>query len=149
MVARPGDRVWSRLAINCQLLARVSYLRKVGKNNFRPPPKVESALVRIEPRRPPPPINFMEWDGMIRICFERPNKNVRNPFLTKTVLSTLEKNHKTFCQLNQKTPVKDMKSAVLQILEQSGLAKKKSRHLDITQFLRLMKLFNDANIHFK
>ena len=31
---------------------------KVGKNNFRPPPKVESSVVRIEPRNPPPPINF-------------------------------------------------------------------------------------------
>ena len=27
----------------------------VGKNNFRPPPKVESSVVRIEPRQPPPP----------------------------------------------------------------------------------------------
>ena len=31
---------------------------QVGKNNFRPPPKVESSVVRIEPRNPPPPINF-------------------------------------------------------------------------------------------
>lgn len=31
---------------------------KVGKNNFRPPPKVESSVVRIEPKNPPPPINF-------------------------------------------------------------------------------------------
>ena len=33
-------------------------LCQVGKNNFRPPPKVESSVVRIEPRNPPPPINF-------------------------------------------------------------------------------------------
>lgn len=33
-------------------------LFQVGKNNFRPPPKVESSVVRIEPRNPPPPINF-------------------------------------------------------------------------------------------
>ena len=31
---------------------------QVGKNNFRPPPKVESSVVRVEPRNPPPPINF-------------------------------------------------------------------------------------------
>ena len=31
---------------------------QVGKNNFRPPPKVESSVVRLEPRNPPPPINF-------------------------------------------------------------------------------------------
>jgi len=34
---------------------------QVGKNNFRPPPKVESSVVRIEPRNPPPPINFQVW----------------------------------------------------------------------------------------
>lgn len=33
-------------------------LAQVGKNNFRPPPKVESSVVRIEPKNPPPPINF-------------------------------------------------------------------------------------------
>ena len=31
---------------------------QVSKNNFKPPPKVESSVVRIEPRNPPPPINF-------------------------------------------------------------------------------------------
>ena len=40
---------------------------KVGKNNFRPPPKVESSVVRIEPRQPPPVINFKEWEGLTRI----------------------------------------------------------------------------------
>ena len=42
-------------------------LLKVGKNNFRPPPKVESRVVRIELKNPPPPVNFVEWDGMVSI----------------------------------------------------------------------------------
>ena len=33
---------------------------QVGRNNFRPPPRVDSSVVRIEPRWPPPPINFRE-----------------------------------------------------------------------------------------
>jgi 18S rRNA (adenine1779-N6/adenine1780-N6)-dimethyltransferase len=44
--------------VNTQLLAKVDQLLKVGRNNFRPPPKVESRVVRIEPRNPPPPVNF-------------------------------------------------------------------------------------------
>ena len=55
LVAQPGDKLYCRLSINTQLLARVDHLMKVGKNNFRPPPKVESSVVRIEPRQPPPP----------------------------------------------------------------------------------------------
>lgn len=84
LVAQPGDKLYCRLSINTQLLARVDHLMKVkkkptikrtytirlhllrtsfyflevGKNNFRPPPKVESSVVRLEPKNPPPPINF-------------------------------------------------------------------------------------------
>jgi len=53
--ARPGEALYCRLSVNTQLLAKVDQLLKVGRNNFRPPPKVESRVVRIEVRRPPPP----------------------------------------------------------------------------------------------
>jgi len=69
LVAKPGDKLYCRLSINTQLLARVDHIMKIGKNNFRPPPKVESSVVRIEPKNPPPPINFKEWDGLVRIAF--------------------------------------------------------------------------------
>ncbi len=39
LVAKPGDALYCRLSVNTQLLARVEHLMKVGKNNFRPPPK--------------------------------------------------------------------------------------------------------------
>ncbi len=47
MVAKPGSEVYCRLSVNLQLMARVDHLMKVGRNNFKPPPKVESAVVRI------------------------------------------------------------------------------------------------------
>lgn len=31
---------------------------KIKRTEFRPPPKVDSAVVRIAPRNPPPQINF-------------------------------------------------------------------------------------------
>lgn len=40
LVARPGDKLYCRLTANTQLLAKVDHLMRVGKNNFRPPPKV-------------------------------------------------------------------------------------------------------------
>ena len=60
-----------RLSVNTQLLAKVDTLMKVGKANFRPPPKVDSQVVRIELKNPPPPINFIEWDGLVRMLFNR------------------------------------------------------------------------------
>lgn len=100
LLYRPGDELYCRLSVNTQLLAKVDQLLKVGRNNFRPPPKVESRVVRIEPRNPPPPVNFTEWDGMIKIVFNRKNKTLHSCFTTKTVLNMLDENYKTYCSLN-------------------------------------------------
>jgi 18S rRNA (adenine1779-N6/adenine1780-N6)-dimethyltransferase len=67
LTARPGEALYCRLSVNTQLLAKVDQLLKVARNNFRPPPKVESRVVRIELKNPPPPVNFTEWDGMVRV----------------------------------------------------------------------------------
>ena len=51
--------MYCRLSVNTQLLARTQQLLKVGRNNFNPPPKVESRVCRIEPYNPPPTVNFV------------------------------------------------------------------------------------------
>lgn len=63
---------------------------QVGRNNFRPPPKVDSSVVRIEPRCPPPPVNFREWDGLVRLCFGRKNKTLAGIFRQSSTLCLLE-----------------------------------------------------------
>ena len=68
---------------------------KVSKNSFRPPPKVDSSVVRLEPLNPPPPINFVEWDGMVRLCFNRKNKTLAAIFRHKPVLKLLDENLRT------------------------------------------------------
>ena len=59
IVAKPGDSLYSRLSANCQLLAKCDHLLKVSRNSFKPPPNVDSSVVRIEPKHPPPPVNFL------------------------------------------------------------------------------------------
>lgn len=102
LVAKPGDKLYCRLSINAQLLARIDMLMKVGKNNFRPPPKVESNVVRIEPRNPPPPINYQEWNCLTRIAFIRKNRTLPAVFRQTTVVTMLEKNYEVHCTLNNK-----------------------------------------------
>ncbi|XP_042410991.1 ribosomal RNA small subunit methyltransferase-like [Zingiber officinale] len=111
LVANPGDNLYCRLSVNTQLLARISHLLKVGRNNFRPPPKVDSSVVRIEPRRPLPPVSFKEWDGMVRLCFNRKNKTLGSIFKQKSVISLLEKNYRTLqaLQLNNKSQLEEDK----------------------------------------
>lgn len=97
LVAQPGDKLYCRLSVNTQLLSRVNHLLKVGKNNFRPPPKVDSSVVRIEPRKPLPiPVGKLkEWNGMLSLCFSRKNKTLGSIFGQKKVIEMLEKNYKT------------------------------------------------------
>ena len=99
LVAQPGDKLYCRLTVNTQLLSRVFHLLKVGKNNFRPPPKVDSSVVRIEPRKPRIEVKQKEWDGFLRICFNRKNKTLGSIFKQKNVISLLEKNYKTLQSL--------------------------------------------------
>ncbi|XP_041359884.1 probable dimethyladenosine transferase [Gigantopelta aegis] len=150
LVAKPGDKLYCRLSVNTQLLARVDHLMKVGKNNFRPPPKVESSVVRIEPRNPPPPINFQEWDGLIRICFARKNKTIGAAFKFSKVLDLLEKNYKVHCSVKNVLipPDFNIKEKVLDILEKNNFDKKRSRTMDIDDFLGLLNSFNKEGIHF-
>ncbi|KII67608.1 putative dimethyladenosine transferase [Thelohanellus kitauei] len=80
LYARPSDKCYCRLSVNCQMLAKVENLMKVSKNNFKPPPKVDSNVVRIQPRANPFEIDYNEWDGMLRICFVRKNKTLSSAF---------------------------------------------------------------------
>lgn len=99
LIARPGDHLYCRLSANTQLLGDVTHLMKVGKNNFRPPPKVESSVVRLTPKSPPPPINFLEWDGLVRICFTRKNRTLSALFRTSAVIRMMSANRSTAAAL--------------------------------------------------
>lgn len=97
LVATPGTNLWCRLSANVQLYARVEHLMKVGKGNFRPPPQVESSVVRLSPRDPPPPVRFEEFDGLNRVIFSRANKTIRAGFGARGVRELLERNYRTWC----------------------------------------------------
>merc|ERR1712079_251711 len=150
LVAQPGDKLYCRLSINTQLLARVDHIMKVGKNNFRPPPKVESSVVRIEPRQPPPVINFKEWEGLTRIAFVRKNKTLGAVFSQTAVLLMLEKNYKIQCSLkNQPIPEDlNLKEIVEEILDSINFKEKRARSMDIDDFMKLLHAFNSKDIHF-
>ena len=49
LAAKPGTKEYGALSVNAQALARVEILFRVAPGSFRPPPKVESAVVRITP----------------------------------------------------------------------------------------------------
>ncbi|GBE87481.1 Dimethyladenosine transferase [Sparassis crispa] len=150
LVARPSTELWSRLSVNVQLYAKVDLVMHVSKNNFRPPPKVESSVVRLVPRDPPPPVEFGEFDGLGRIVFSRRNKTIHANFMAKGVMEMLESNWKTWASLNN-VIVEDkvnMKKKVEEVLEETGYAECRVAKMDIDDLLKLLSAFHDAGIHF-
>ena len=112
---------------------------QVGKNNFRPPPKVESSVVRIVPKNPPPPINFQEWDGLVRLCFGRKNKTLSASFKSKHVLSLLEKNYRIVCTSSDPVIAVpqpfDIKAHVMAVLEEDSYGERRANTMDLDDFL--------------
>jgi len=150
LVAQPGEELYCRLSVNCQLLAKTRHVMKVGKNNFKPPPKVESSIVKIQPYNPPPPVNFVEWDGLLRICFTRKNKTLGAVFKSKPIIDLLSKNYSTYCSLNNIDidPAFAIKDKVLAILEEIGYSGTRSGKMELDDFLRVLVAFNKEQIHF-
>lgn len=53
IVASPGSKEYGALSVNVQSVAVPRILFRVAPGSFQPPPKVESAVVRIDPRPDP------------------------------------------------------------------------------------------------
>ncbi|EGD79063.1 dimethyladenosine transferase [Salpingoeca rosetta] len=145
LVAKPGEEHYCRLSVNAQLLSNIEHVMKVSKNNFRPPPKVESSVVRIVPHRPAPDVDLSEFDGLLRIAFERKNRTLAAAFKKKGVVALLLQNFK---QLGGEPP-EDFKQFIVDVLTESDYASKRPQQLAVADFLRLLKAFNDAGIHFR
>jgi len=153
LTARPGEALYCRLSVNTQLLAKVDQLMKVGRNNFRPPPKVESRVVRLELRNPPPPVNFTEWDGMIRLLFNRKNKTLRSVLMTKPTMKMLDENMRTQRALNGNSnsmdeEVKSAEQIIEEVVALEQWKDKRASKLDLDDFLALLAEFNKRGVHF-
>lgn len=161
LVARPGDALYCRLSVNVQMWANVKHIMKVGRNNFRPPPQVESSVVKIEPKTPAPKINFEEWDALLRLCFGRKNKTLGAQFKQSATIELCEKNYRTWCAQHN-LMVEDtvsMKDRIAQVLENTHvttelsdvplpLSEARAAKLHETDFLQLLSAFNEQGIHF-
>ena len=74
MVAAPSTAEYGRLSVSLQARCRMEKLFKVSRGAFRPPPKVESALVRLVPL--PQPLEVDEV--LLRTAFSARRKQLRN-----------------------------------------------------------------------
>jgi hypothetical protein len=83
-------------------------------------------------------LETQEWDGMVRVCFNRKNKTLRSVFTTKFVLQTLEDNLRTVFSLQNKPvpdPFPNIKDVIVQCLERTNFNDKRAAKLDLDDFL--------------
>lgn len=79
MTAQPGTRDYGRLTVAVYYHADVELLDLVPKELFWPPPKVNSVIVRLRPRRAPFHVDDYEaFSNFIRAVFTQKNKKLRN-----------------------------------------------------------------------
>jgi len=77
LAAGPGSRNYGYLTVQTALFARIRMLFGVKPGAFQPPPKVDSAVVLLEPRDTPVenPDKFLEF---VSACFRQKRKTLRN-----------------------------------------------------------------------
>ena len=78
MVAAHSTPAYGRLSVALQTRFRMQKLFNVSKGAFRPPPKVESAVVRMEPLADPPALEGTRFDDLLRGAFSSRRKQLRN-----------------------------------------------------------------------
>jgi 16S rRNA (adenine1518-N6/adenine1519-N6)-dimethyltransferase len=96
LVAQPGSRDYGYLSVQTQVYTRPEILERIPRSAFRPPPQVESALVRLIP---PGMGAQLEMDspeaflGFVGVCFRHKRKtlfnNLRDSYPAEQLRATL------------------------------------------------------------
>lgn len=85
ITAAAGEDAYGRLSVMVQYYCQTEILFTVNPNAFTPPPKVDSAIIRLVPFHTPP---FLAQDHdlfaeIVRLAFNQRRKTLRNSLRTK------------------------------------------------------------------
>ena len=78
--ATPGQKTFGRLSVMMQYACHTQALFEVGPDNFTPPPKVHSAIVRLAPRRTRTleAQDFVHFSKLVKQAFSQKRKTLKN-----------------------------------------------------------------------
>ena len=84
--AAPGSGTYGALSVNVQAVARVEILFRVAPGAFHPPPKVDSAVIRLTPRPDPlvTPEDSHRYRLLVQDAFGLRRKQMRRVLRTIT-----------------------------------------------------------------
>jgi 16S rRNA (adenine1518-N6/adenine1519-N6)-dimethyltransferase len=78
MVASPGSKDYGRLSVMLQWRYDMENILDVPPESFDPPPKVDSAIVRMMPLASPPALDESLLSEMVTVAFSQRRKILRN-----------------------------------------------------------------------
>jgi 16S rRNA (adenine1518-N6/adenine1519-N6)-dimethyltransferase len=79
MVASPGKPAYSRLTVSVYYKAKCEILEHVPRTAFYPQPEVDSAIVRLSPRKPPFVLESEKFFfDVVNALFSQRRKKIRN-----------------------------------------------------------------------
>lgn len=88
LAAKPGSKTYGALSVGVQAVCRVEKLFTVAAGAFRPPPRVDSAVVRLTPLAEPlvRPDEVGSFRVFVTGCFSKRRKQLKNavPGLTES-----------------------------------------------------------------
>jgi 16S rRNA (adenine1518-N6/adenine1519-N6)-dimethyltransferase len=78
MAAGPGSKTYGRLSVMLQWRYAIEALMDVPPEAFDPPPQVESAVVRMQPLDPAPPVDATLLGELVAAAFSQRRKLLRH-----------------------------------------------------------------------
>jgi 16S rRNA (adenine1518-N6/adenine1519-N6)-dimethyltransferase len=78
MVAKPSTSDYSRLSVMLQWRYDMANVLFVPPESFDPPPRVDSAVVRMTPLATPPAVNVKTLETLVQVAFSQRRKILRN-----------------------------------------------------------------------
>jgi 16S rRNA (adenine1518-N6/adenine1519-N6)-dimethyltransferase len=78
MVAKPATSDYSRLSVMLQWRYAMENVLFVPPESFDPPPRVDSAIVRMVPLADPPAIDVAHYGALVQTAFSQRRKILRN-----------------------------------------------------------------------
>ena len=78
MVARPATSDYSRLSVMLQWRYAMENVLRVPPESFEPPPRVNSAVVRMLPLQTPPELDVKRLSEIVQVAFSQRRKLLRH-----------------------------------------------------------------------
>ncbi|ORD96628.1 DIM1 [Hepatospora eriocheir] len=140
LLAKSGSNDYSKLSVVTQLMSKIEHVLKVSKNSYSPPLNIDTCFVKIQLRSPKVPIDVMEFERLLKFCFNRKNKllssNLNCPQFHSHIVDVIECDKKEASRL------------VLQIIANCDFKTTRPSKMHVEDFLKLLLEFKKTGVSF-